>query len=580
MNRFLRKIFILNVIYFLGIVGLLIFNVKINFENFVNELKKVIVKFEKKHTKEHLEDIKYIYEFLLKEYKSPQEIKKLLKELIYYKNQKEMNRYIFVLEVYNLNGGENFAKMIINPNVKKLEGKFLNSNFKDVKGHKFREDMLKIARTKKEGFVSYYYKDPITGKIEKKITYMIYLPKIHWIVASGVYVNYLNFLAQRYKKYLVRDVVLNMIVVFLFLVFITLIMIYMHNRLLKEFHKENEKEKEILKLIPLIDEDITSFKFDSPYLKKAFEIMGVEKFGVFKGKERVFGDAEFEDENAIKYKRYYFVFKDKKEEFLPVLNHIASIFFQAFKKQGYEQRLVNKIKEQIEKIKEKDKELIIKEKNAALGEVVGNISHQWKQPLNAISGVTNNLLLDLELGECNKENIKKSLKEIQKITKNMADIINVFRRLYKNNSIKDVLSLKEVFDNVFLIFDSIGVKIHKEIEDCSFYGYLNELEQVILTILSNAKDEFKRKNIKGEIYIKAKCGDYITIEIEDNAGGVDEEIKEKIFDEFFSTKNSTGLGLAFSKKIIEKSFNGKIWVENTKKGAKFVITFPNVKAKR
>ena len=119
-------------------------------------------------------------------------------------------------------------------------------------------------------------------------------------------------------------------------------------------------------------------------------------------------------------------------------------------------------------------------------------------------------------------------------------------------------------------------KIIQNVKDCSVYAYKSELEQVILTILSNARDEFKNKNIKNpKIEINVDCDDEkVTISIEDNAGGIDKMILDKIFEKFFSTKNSSGLGLAISKEIIVKHYNGKIYALNTELGAKFVIEIP------
>ncbi|MEO1927292.1 MAG: ATP-binding protein [Nautiliaceae bacterium] len=574
MKKFLKIIMLLTGFYLFGVIVLLFINSQINSYKFISELQKIILKFEKTHTKECLENIQVVYKTLLYQNFPPEKIKKVLQEIIEKKNSKEVHRYIFVYEIYNINGGKKFAKMLINPNVKNLEGKFLDSDFKDVKGKAFREEMLKIARSVQKGFITYYYLDPLTGKVFKKLTYMIYLPKIHWIVASGIYMNYINGITEHYKKCLLRYIFTTMAIVFGFMIVTALIIFYWHKKLLDELQEEITHEKDILTLIPLMDEDIMGFNFDSPYLKGIFNLMEIKRFGIFENGKKIFGDALWDDKNAIRYRNYHFVFEEKKDEYLPILNHIASIFYLAFNKKKYEEKLREKIKRQIEEIKQKDRELILKEKTAALGEVVGNIAHQWKQPLNAISNVINNVLLDIELGVCDKEGFRASLREVHKITKNMACIIDIFKNLYKISGKKELITLKEVFDNVFLIFDTSDVKIHKNIKDCEFLGYLNELEQVILTILSNAKDEFKRKNIKGEIFITSYCDDKtVRIEIEDNAGGVPEELKEKIFKEFFSTKDSTGLGLAFSKKIIEQSFKGKIWVENTQRGAKFIITF-------
>ena len=574
MEKFIKKVLILMVIYLLGVIGIIFINMKINSSEIANVLEEFVLNNEKEYTVQHLKEVENLYILLKNEHYPPSKIKELLKKYIRFENKMAMYRYIFVYLILNEKGGKKFAKMIINPNAKNLVGKYVDSDYKDIKGHKFRADMVKILNTKKRGFVSYYYKDPQSGKITKKITYVIYLPDIKWLIASGVYMSRINSITEKYKSYIIKSFFKTLGAIFIFLSIIGIVIFYLHNLFLKEFRREIEKEKSILKLVPLVDEEIMSFKFDSPYLYKILSLMNVREFAVFdKDKNRLYGNAGWSDEN-IEYKNYFFVFDNITEENLSVLNHIASIFYMAINKQKYEHSLKEKIKKQILEIKQKDKELFIKEKTSALGEVVGNISHQWKQPLNAISNIANNLLLDLELGDIDKENMKKSLNDIQKITQNMASIIDVFKNLYKMNAQKGVLSLKEVFENVFVIFNYEGITIEKNIQNCVFEGYLNELEQVILAILTNAKEEFQRKNISGGVIkIDAKCYDnLIKIEIEDNAGGIDKEALKKIFEDGYSTKNSSGLGLAFSKKIIEKSFKGKINVTNTAAGAKFTIT--------
>ncbi|NPA11082.1 MAG: hypothetical protein GXO62_02445 [Epsilonproteobacteria bacterium] len=576
----LKILVILMVVYIIGSWAI----ISISFYKLKEPMYKIVseetITDEKLYTKNRVENVKTLF-YSLKHipYKQREEI---LKSFINVYNSHNIKKYIFVIKVLNLKGGKKFGIMLINPNVKHLEGKYIDSDFEDAKGNKFRETMLKIINNKGSGFVKYYYKVPNSKKIEEKITYFTYIPEIKWIVASGVYIDEVREKGEELFEEFIELMGYVIVDILFFTIIMALIIGYLYNKTIKNIQQNYEKEKEITKLLSKLDLELMQKNIDfskiEHILKEIFNHIGVEDFAIYeKDGKLILGNPKLKGE-PIHYQNLLFIFKPKQPLNSIAINHLMFAIYKGLEKKRYEEDLEKKIQEQIKEIREKDAKLIMQSKFASLGELVGNISHQWKQPLNALQNNINSLLLDLELGTIHDKELKTTLKKMQDIIKQMEEVINVFKGFYSNNTQKDILSLKDVFKNIKLIFNPQEIKVVYDIDDCQFVGESNALEQVILVIMSNAKDEFNKKNIKGEIDIKAKClEDEIKIEIEDNAGGIPEEFMDKIFEKFFSTKGSSGIGLALSKEIVEKRLKGKITVTNTDKGAKFIITIPRIK---
>jgi signal transduction histidine kinase len=166
----------------------------------------------------------------------------------------------------------------------------------------------------------------------------------------------------------------------------------------------------------------------------------------------------------------------------------------------------------------------------------------------------------------------------------MSKTIDDFRNFFKPNKEKQNFSIKDAINQtIFLIDDSFkssNIKIECTVlDDISIYGYESEFSQVLLNILTNAKDAFLENNINNpNIIIEIKqVQTHIKISISDNAGGISRSIINKIFDPYFTTKtnyNGTGLGLYMSKIIIEENMQGQIKVKNLKDGVQFIIFIP------
>jgi len=239
------------------------------------------------------------------------------------------------------------------------------------------------------------------------------------------------------------------------------------------------------------------------------------------------------------------------------------------------EELDKRVKEEIEKRRQKEQLLMHQSKLAALGEMLGNIAHQWRHPLTRLSLLIQNLDMAFKMGKLDKKRFEKfkenALMQINYMSDTIDDFINFFKRdtkkvkFYPDEIINDALRLIEGR------LKQNRVKVYLEVKNKeAINGYKTEFSQVILNILNNAIDVLKDKEER-KIWIRV---DGKRIEIEDSGGGVDKKIMDKIFEPYFTTKfqsQGTGIGLYMSKIIITKHFNGKLYVYNSKRGAVFVI---------
>ncbi|WP_200415466.1 sensor histidine kinase [Arcobacter sp. FWKO B] len=252
--------------------------------------------------------------------------------------------------------------------------------------------------------------------------------------------------------------------------------------------------------------------------------------------------------------------------------------------------LENRVLEEVEKNRQKDILLQQQTRLAAIGEMIGNIAHQWRQPLSAITAVISGLKLKEEYKILGETDIKEANDSIMKNAQFLSTTIENFRNFFKKDiskreflvseAINDTLSIvKASYENHF-----INVKFDMD-EKVSYFGSDSLLSQVLLNLLSNAKDALLQNNITTKIVTISLYEDNLNIyiSIKDNAGGVLDNIKDKIFDPYFTTKHQsqgTGLGLYMSNQIVQNHFNGTLTVSNIEdedgKGALFIITIPKI----
>lgn len=234
-----------------------------------------------------------------------------------------------------------------------------------------------------------------------------------------------------------------------------------------------------------------------------------------------------------------------------------------------------------QEIAQKDKVLIHQSKMATMGEMIGVIAHQLKQPLNVLSLYCDDVKTSYQFNEINDAFVEDFSKNTKEQIRFLSETIDGFRDFFNPNKQKIVFEIKNAIDRSIKLlgnqFKANKINLNLEVADEKVYGTETELEQVILNIINNAIDVFKERDIQDkEINIKVLSKDSYTILImEDNAGGVKMENLEKLFDPYFTTKsNGTGTGLYMVKLVIKNSFQGDLKVSNSEKGLRYIIALP------
>lgn len=242
------------------------------------------------------------------------------------------------------------------------------------------------------------------------------------------------------------------------------------------------------------------------------------------------------------------------------------------------------VQHQLDVLREKDKQLQYQSRLAQMGEMVEAIAHQWRQPLAAISATAGLLSAKLMLGQFDSNEFQQETARIEKYAIHLSKTINDFRSFFKLTKKKEETTLESIVEealgivNPMLINKNITVHSHYECRQ-KVLTYRGELGHVILNILKNSEDALiDKKVLEPMINIQTFFDQgMLNLSIEDNGGGIDETIIDKIFEPYFSTKfnkDGTGVGLSMSKTIIEEHCKGKLFATNTLKGVRFTISLP------
>lgn len=412
------------------------------------------------------------------------------------------HNYIFVYHVEQMKGGNQFAKMLINPNRPDLEGEYISDTYTDENGKAFRKIFLQDIYEKGDSFVDYTYKKPDNSIIRPKVSYFKLYKEWNIIIAAGAYTDdideELEVAKSDFKKRMQLEITSAIIIFLLFALIANTFAVMLGKRIerfLNTYHKQVQQ--------------------------KTLE--------------------------------------------LETLNRT----------------LESRVTEEIKKNREQEQLLIQKSKFIALGEMISNIAHQWRQPLSQLSALLMTLKLKYNLDKLDKSAMEIKCIEAENIVEYMSHTIDDFRNFFMPNKDKKIFSIQTSIDDVLRI---IGMSITNQeiqieiniLQDESILGYKSEYEQVILNLLSNAKDAIIASGKRGgKITISLESdASTVSLIIQDNGGGIKIEPVEKIFEPYVSTKEQnegTGIGLYMAKLIIEKSMRGKLEVRNEKEGAIFTI---------
>jgi len=246
--------------------------------------------------------------------------------------------------------------------------------------------------------------------------------------------------------------------------------------------------------------------------------------------------------------------------------------------------LEQKINDEVVKSREKDQLLFQQSRYAQMGEMLSMIAHQWRQPLNAISTAAIEISLSDTLGDYDPAKTKELTGFIESQTQNMSSIINDFMDFFRPEKEKESFYLNRVFDTISKMSSAQislkNIRLINNIEsDIQLISFQKELEQVLINLISNSKDayEFSPSEDQEIIFSANETDDYIELIVEDKGGGVNQEVLDRIFDPYFTTKEQgkgTGIGLFMSKNIVEKNLGGKIAAKNTMDGLQIILTLP------
>ncbi|MBU3015993.1 PAS domain-containing protein [Poseidonibacter lekithochrous] len=255
-----------------------------------------------------------------------------------------------------------------------------------------------------------------------------------------------------------------------------------------------------------------------------------------------------------------------------------------------QEELKLKVEDEVKKNRDKDRILIQQSKLASMGEMLGNIAHQWRQPLNNVSLILQFLRDNYKNEAVSSEKLDKFMYRANTHIEYMSETIDDFKNFYKPSKTQNEFCIKECINTLLHMvknqYESEDIKIEFNSNNLIITNYENELKQAILNILNNAKDALltkiskmsKEEKNKFEALIKISLiqeDKNIRIEILNNGGNINDEIIDRIFEPYFTTKfehQGTGIGLYMTKSIIETNMKGKIEVLNINDGVKFIIT--------
>ncbi|ADG92512.1 PAS/PAC sensor signal transduction histidine kinase [Arcobacter nitrofigilis DSM 7299] len=331
--------------------------------------------------------------------------------------------------------------------------------------------------------------------------------------------------------------------------------------------------------------------FQEIYLKSYYDLTAPQEHYLID--KRIKGN--YQDKYEIKLMRKDGSFTDAlvKGNTIKNTNRRISIFVDISELKNTQRKLKElnlsleeKINKEIRNNEEQESIMFQQSKFAEMGLMLHMIAHQWRQPLNNISLVVNLLIKKQKNGNLSIDTLDRFKNDFQKQINYLSNTIDDFREFFKPEKFKEKFSLLEMIQSTYSllkpIFQRNNITFNLNIQvNVEYFGYENELSQVILNILNNSKDALIENNVLNKIVkIDAKeSQNYLIINIQDNGKGVKEKNLKKLFEPYFSTKSQktgTGLGLYMSKIIIEKHFNGNIFCKNILDGFEVTIKLPKI----
>ena len=525
--------------------------------------------------------------------KSKAEILKLIQDALRSIRFNEGRGYYFMHNPQGFN--------ILYPLDRKLEN-IDYSNLQDINGYYFVQKIMNTIENKTENFDTYYWSKPTNeGKrIYKKIAFYKYFEPLNISIGTGEYIkDYEDSLKTKILEF-ISSIRYGKDGYIFIIDKKQKILAHINDGLINTYLPKKENEENITQKILNVSKSKEEFmKYKTIYHNKTRD--QIEKTTYIKNFDQwnwIIGSGFYRDkldlsiakkkaELAVYQKEYILNVFIIITAITAVLVGVSMYFSNILRIRFIEYR--SKIYEEMERNREKDNLLAQQSKMAAMGEMIGNIAHQWRQPLSLISTSSSGLKLKHELDILEPNDIVETADNITMTTKHLSKTIDDFRNFFKPNKESTSTTTSNLWEKTYnLIKDQYrakNIQLITDIEDKSIQLYESELIQVIINILNNSRDEFE-KNEQDENYIFIEVkenNEKLYIIIKDNAGGMPDHVLGRVFEPYFTTKHQsqgTGIGLYMSQEIIKKHMEGTIEAYNSEyvynhkkfKGAKFSIS--------
>jgi signal transduction histidine kinase len=572
------------------------------------ELKKEKVSIKNEYLEKNSElvkrDVENLYEFIIKiQEKTEEKLKKSIKNRVLeanniayriYNENKDTKTKSEIIKMIKdalvdvrFNDGRGYIfiytfdyECILLPVNRKNEGLSVR-DFQDSNGMYLGREIVNSLKDKDEAFLTWYYPKPNEPNSSyKKIGFNVHFKPYDWFIGTGEYfvdfeemvkseiTEYLsNFKTDRNDYFFILD--------------------YDNRRLFQKINDSSYKRFKDLRSnsdITLFDYIVKSaiknenfitydYKLDNVTLTKTSYVKDLPnwKWIIAKGFYHNYVDERIQYKtNELQEK-----FKQKIINLLLIASilTIVLLLISIYISKLLEKKFLNykiEINNHIDKNSEQQHILSQQSKMAAMGEMLGNIAHQWRQPLSVITTVATGMKLQKEFDSLDDETFEKSIENITNSALYLSNTIEDFRNFFRTDKEETLFNIKNVFEKIFKLTDA-QFKNHeivyiKDIEEFELYGFENEFIQAIINILNNSKDALEDKENPKLIFISTyKKENIAVIKITDNAGGVDEKIIDKVCEPYFTTKHQskgTGVGLYMTEEIIVKHMMGTLLFKN------------------
>ncbi|WP_198305331.1 cache domain-containing protein [Arcobacter vandammei] len=526
----------------------------------------------------------HIYE-TYKNKKSKDEIFELIKTTLDKVRYNEGRGYFYI--------DDEFGNKLMLPLDKENEGKNFFEH-KDDRGYTFVKTIVDTIKNKTERFDEYYWKNPVTNLSSRKIAFYKYFEPFNVAIGTGEYFDEYNLNVQ-------REVIeyLNSIKFgkngSIFIVTNDGVCLSKDETIDKlNYNKETifaSRQENLHGLIKAANSEDNFYKYEERYNTSNidYKVNKVTYVKALANWNWVIGSAFYEDDvnfEIIQMKvKLDKDFDDKLKNILIasfvliMILLIISIYVSKY--------IEEKFLDYKDEIGSRQALLFQQSKMATMGEMIGNIAHQWRQPLSVITATTSGMLIQKEMGALSDEFFVEGSKKINSSAAYLSQTIDDFRNFFNPNKEKQKFKISDTINKTLDLlsaqFNAKDIFIIKNIEDIEITSYENELIQALINILNNARDELIGKTQEKYIFIDInKKDNHIKIVIKDNAGGIKKENISKVFNPYFTTKDKTqgtGIGLYMTQEIILQ-LKGEISVRNVDfiynkqnyKGAEFTIT--------